>query len=334
MKTTKIVNFSAGTFILLSACSFLSVSIMAFRNPQAVMDLVHVRLDNTDAFSSIRGVYGGVGLALSVSLVYLLFTDIRKGLNFLAMIWGFYALSRLITIKAEGALGAFGQQWLVTECVFFSIAILLLFLGRKTSAFKTRNHMKAISRVKLLSSLEKDTEAHVTQAVHIFQNLPEEQLLKQPANGGWSIAQCLEHLNSYGRYYLPAIGKGLAKPAGSPANEVFVSTWLGNYFTKMMQPGAKTKKYKSPKDHMPAAGLDAYAVVSEFIRQQEQLLVYLRMSREADINAILIPISISRFIKLKLGDTFRFLIAHNERHMQQAGKLLQGYRLPEAQVLV
>ncbi|WP_192821633.1 DUF4345 domain-containing protein [Rufibacter sp. LB8] len=124
-------KLAAQGFILLSALSLLSVSVMAFANPQAVMDLVQVKLGNTDAYSSIRGVYGGVGLTLTISLVYLMLTDVRKGLSFLCLLWGFYALSRLITMFTEGALGTFGTQWLYTETAFFITATSLLFLNRK-----------------------------------------------------------------------------------------------------------------------------------------------------------------------------------------------------------
>ncbi len=131
---------AAKGFILLSALSLLSVSLMAFASPQAVMDLVQVKLGNTDAYSSIRGVYGGVGMTLVISLVYLMLKDVRKGLGFLMLLWGFYALSRSITIFAEGSLGAFGTQWLVIESVFFLIAAsLFISTGkqeRKDSAFQ------------------------------------------------------------------------------------------------------------------------------------------------------------------------------------------------------
>ena len=104
---------------------------MAFFSPQAVMDLVGVQLNNTDAFSSIRGVYGGVGLTLTISLIYLMVKDRKRGLAFLCLLWGLYAISRIITIFTEGSLGAFGTQWLYTEIVFFAIAAILLFSNRK-----------------------------------------------------------------------------------------------------------------------------------------------------------------------------------------------------------
>ena len=90
-----------------------------------------------------------------------------------------------------------------------------------------------------------------------------------------------------------------------------------------MQPGGSAKKYKSPKDHAPAADLNAPAVIAEFIEQQERLIIQLRKAKAVNINATRVPISLSKWIRLKLGDTFRFLIAHNERHLLQAKKLLE-----------
>jgi hypothetical protein len=87
----------------------------------------------------------------------------------------------------------------------------------------------------------------------------------------------------------------------------------------MMEPSDKT--YKAFKGHIPAKELDAYAVVAEFIKQQEEMLALLRAADTRAINAR-IPISISSLIRLKTGDVFRFLIAHNERHVQQALKNL------------
>ena len=138
MQKQPLLKRAAQGFILLSALALLSVSVMAFSNPQSVMDLVGVKLTNPDAFSSIRGVYGGVGATLVISLLYLMLWDVPKGLAFLSLLWGFYALSRLITVFAEGALGAFGQQWLLIESICCLMALGLLWANRKASAFSTR----------------------------------------------------------------------------------------------------------------------------------------------------------------------------------------------------
>jgi hypothetical protein len=131
MKTEKIFLWASRVYIVFSAFSILMVSVMAFISPQAVMDLVGVQLPNTDAFSSIRGVYGGVGLAMVIALIYLMIKQPGEAILFLALVWGLYALSRLITIFAEGALGAFGTQWIITETVLFVVAVVLIGLSKR-----------------------------------------------------------------------------------------------------------------------------------------------------------------------------------------------------------
>ncbi len=130
-------------FILLSAAAFLSVSVLAFTNPQSVMDLVQVHLPNNDAYSSIRGAYGGVGLTLCISLVYLLLRDRQLGLRFLCLLLGLYTLSRILTIFVEGTLGAFGQQWLLIEFLGFLIALSLLWVDRRVVLTDTRLHRES-----------------------------------------------------------------------------------------------------------------------------------------------------------------------------------------------
>jgi hypothetical protein len=130
--TTQVVHIVASrSFIFLSAVSLVYVAIMALLNPQAVMDLVGVQLTNTDAISSIRGVYGGVGITLFVLLCYLGIFQIEKGLVFLSLFWGSYSLSRIITWMVDGALGDFGTNWMVIEGLFCVAGIVLLALRKK-----------------------------------------------------------------------------------------------------------------------------------------------------------------------------------------------------------
>ena len=130
--TAKVIYLSASKgFILFSALSLGYVALMAMFNPQSVMDLVGVKLPNTDAISSIRGIYGGVGITLVLLLVYLAFNETLKGLSFLAVFWGSYALSRIITWFSDGALGEFGTNWLVIESFMCIIGIVLLTLSKR-----------------------------------------------------------------------------------------------------------------------------------------------------------------------------------------------------------
>lgn len=182
--------------------------------------------------------------------------------------------------------------------------------------------MKQQTQAALFQDLEARTKAILLQVQRLRQ-LDPEALMQQPAPGKWSIAQVLEHLVSYGRYYLPLISQKLDAAPDRPA-EIFRSGWLGDYFTKSMLPknGVVSNPMKSPRPHAASQSPDSHQVISEFIRQQQTLVHLLDEASGKDLNQLRIPISLTRLIRLKLGDVFNFLIAHQERHFVQIRNVL------------
>lgn len=182
---------------------------------------------------------------------------------------------------------------------------------------------------KLLVELQEQTESFLNKAISEWQMIRHSQFGYKVAPEKWSATQCLEHLNSYGHFYLPEMEKAIhkAKEKGWAATTHFKSGWLGNYFTKLMMPGADGavgKKMSSPKNHYPVSNADSYKVIAEFIEQQEKLLQLLDEAQSIDLNKATCSISISKLVKLKLGDTFLFFIAHQYRHILQAEKALKA----------
>lgn len=182
--------------------------------------------------------------------------------------------------------------------------------------------MPAFNSKDLTNGLIQDVQ-QLLAGLDKLKSLDNNTLNKQPAPGKWSAVQIIEHLNSYNRYYLPEIEKSLSKPAAF--NPVFKPGLFGNYFTKMMMPGEGGKisnKMNAPKDHRPAENLDSKKVIAEFIAGQTKLINHLQQAAKTDMAKLWVPISISPFVKLKLGDTFRFLIAHQQRHFVQLNNTL------------
>jgi hypothetical protein len=177
--------------------------------------------------------------------------------------------------------------------------------------------MKKINSYQLLESLQEDVRAIILQT-SALQQLRPQQLQQIPQPGKWSVAQVLEHLNIYSRYYITAIEKKLHLNQTGP-NKNFIPGWLGNYFTRLMQPseGVITKKMKSPKNAIPSPQPNGIKMLEEFIAHQHHLLNLLQIAKNANLDYIRIPISLTKLITLKLGDTFRFVVAHEQRHCIQ-----------------
>lgn len=55
------------------------------------------------------------------------------------------------------------------------------------------------------------------------------------SSDSWSTLECLQHLNLYGRFYIPEIKQRLKNSPGTK-KEYFKSGLLGNYFAKSMLP--------------------------------------------------------------------------------------------------
>lgn len=147
----------------------------------------------------------------------------------------------------------------------------------------------------------------------------ETKLNQKASPDSWSALECIEHLNRYGNFYLPEIENRIKNSSYTP-EDTFKSGILGNYFTNLIKPKEKLNKMKSPKNMNPLdSKLDSFTL-DTFLKQLHQTLALLEQSKAVSLNKTKVSISISKHLKLKLGDTFRFFIYHNERHLQQAIK--------------
>lgn len=170
----------------------------------------------------------------------------------------------------------------------------------------------------LLKDLE-DILNKSTQQIKAFKQMSSEQLNYRTHAKSWSILECLEHLNLYGDFYLPEMEQAIIN-SKSTTSKQFKSGLLGNYFAELMR-AEKGKKMASPKDKNPIYSALNETTIIRFEKQAERLKHILELAKDANLNTVKCSISISRFIKLKLGDTLRFYIYHIDRHIQQAAKI-------------
>lgn len=183
--------------------------------------------------------------------------------------------------------------------------------------------MKRYNSAVLIEELMSDTRNIILEADKL-QRLDSESLQMQPTPGRWSVAQVLEHLNFYSRFYLRAIEEKLHRN-DTRAAESFTPGWFGDYFTRMMKPTGEKKirsKMKALKNATPPPEIEGRVALRQFLDDQHTLLNLLEISKTADIGRIRVPTSITSLISLKLGDTFRFFIAHEQRHMLQISNTL------------
>ena len=180
--------------------------------------------------------------------------------------------------------------------------------------------MSVFNRKDLLSDLETAVRRGI-KTVEELRATGATDLTAPGAEASWSVAQHLHHLNFYATFYTDVIEQCL-EGAGSSPKDTFKSGWLGNYFTDIIGPAEEEAplrmKMKSPANAIPpdSSALDLDAVLETFYGLQNRLLYLLQRARQVDLGAYRVPTSLSKWVRLKLGDSFRFVIAHQERHFQ------------------
>ncbi len=176
---------------------------------------------------------------------------------------------------------------------------------------------------------EKLIKAHLEQTsliTNAIENLKRYDLsiLTWRANAeSWNILECLAHLNLYGDYYLPEIEKSI-KNSKTTTEPEFNSGILGAYFAKSMLPKDKLNKMKTFKDKNPLNAQLDISVIDKFLWQQNKLIELVNNSNKVSLNKVKVATSISKYLKLKLGDTFQFYINHILRHLNQIEKILKS----------
>lgn len=173
----------------------------------------------------------------------------------------------------------------------------------------------------LIDDLRQRTEWSLA-ASHRFLSLTDEQLNQREDDDRWSVLECLEHLNRYGYYYLPEITKTIATAATSSASMKFTSGWMGNKMALSLQPGDEGTKMKTFKNMNPIGSQLNRKVIDIFIAQQEETLNLLERCRTVNLSKLKTGITLTKFIRLRLGDTLRVVIYHNQRHVEQAERVL------------
>jgi len=174
----------------------------------------------------------------------------------------------------------------------------------------------------LIESLIESTRVHIN-AMERINALPDDVLRKRESPHSWSVLECVEHLNRYNDFYIPEFKRRI-EASTFPADPIFSSKLLGGYFAKSMLPKKKLNKMKTFKDKDPIFENIDRSVIEKFIQQQMEFLILLEKARTVSLNKTKVNISITKWIRLTLGDGLMFFVNHITRHQQQMERGIGG----------
>lgn len=156
--------------------------------------------------------------------------------------------------------------------------------------------------------------------------LSDEQFSWQPEAGSWSVAQCIDHLNSTAREYLPALDEGIADGIrrGLYGAGPYAYNWIGRLMVWVTHPDTRIRA-KAPTVFLPPAGRPRHDVMAAFRAYQVQYIDRLRQANGLDLARARVSSPVSRWIRMPLGSGFSVILGHERRHLQQARRVIQQF---------
>jgi len=153
----------------------------------------------------------------------------------------------------------------------------------------------------------------------------EDALLNLPeAPGKWSMLQCIEHMSLATLVYTANVKEVLAHNGLAPAAEAYKGHWKGRLFAKMNAPkpgGEIPMKLKTFKTMDPPGNLDPKTVIDQFFEVHDEMISLINQSRQVNIDKVKIATALGPWVKLRLGEAYRFILAHTQRHVVQLKRI-------------
>lgn len=166
------------------------------------------------------------------------------------------------------------------------------------------------------------------EAKSTFGHLSPSQLNWKPSADRWSVAQCFDHLLTSNKGYLPIVDSVLAGRKQTFWESMPLLPGLaGKLLIKSLDP-ANTRKMKAPKRFEPSQSDIKSSVINDFVDQQGSLVEKMKASEHLDLEKIVITSPALAAVTYSLMDAYRIIVVHEQRHFQQAKRVMEESAFP------
>jgi hypothetical protein len=172
-----------------------------------------------------------------------------------------------------------------------------------------------------IDTLVEEYRAVQDRLARLVSNLDEVGWRRSPSSGGWSIGECITHLNLTSRDYLPLIDALFERAERDRivGEGPFRRDPIGWFLCRTMEPPARGR-FKTASSFEPRGVAPMADATEEFNRLQDSLIERLRHAgdRKIALNRLKLASPFNEHVKYSLWSAFRLVPAHQRRHLWQA----------------
>ncbi len=179
-----------------------------------------------------------------------------------------------------------------------------------------------------IDSITAALERSAAEVRETFAGHSSEQLNWKPADGGWSIGQCLEHIIKTNEEFYSEFEK-LA--SGTRKNTFWQSyspftRWGGRFLIKAVSEDSKKAKAPSKKI-VPPSDIPA-DIVERFSEHISEVIGKVSACSRADLKNTVVSSPFLSVFTYTLDDAYTVLVEHTKRHIRQARRVMQSDGFP------
>lgn len=163
----------------------------------------------------------------------------------------------------------------------------------------------------------------VARARELVRRAGEPALRKQPEEGGWSAAECLEHLTLSTESFTRKLRRALDAAVTRPARGQETTSWLGRILLWHTEPPVR-KKDTAPEKFHPTVPASRDVLLARFEKAHRELIQLIEETDGIDRMRVKVPYVAVKWIRITLLDAFTLLSAHDRRHLWQAERACAG----------
>lgn len=180
-----------------------------------------------------------------------------------------------------------------------------------------------------LESFHRQFDAIKAEVTDLTAGLTETQWNWRPAAGSWSIAECLDHLNIFGRDSQATMYGMIeqARTRGFFSRGPFRGTLLGTLLIWLIEPPYRIR-FKAVKSLVPGSAHRSRDVLSTFLALQGELQDLLAAANGIDLGGV--KAALPTRPRVTLGEWIAVVAAHERRHLWQARQIRSLADFPKA----
>lgn len=175
-----------------------------------------------------------------------------------------------------------------------------------------------------LQKLIDDTDAAEDEARRLVEGLDDAQVNLPPPGGGWSVAQCLDHLARMNVHYIGAVLPLARAARGAGTFDGLHPGWFARWFIRSMEPPVKRKSRAPIPEVMPGAELSGAAAVEAFVASHVPYRELVAVALETNPDRVIVPNPFFSRVRMKVSTVLMIVPAHDRRHLWQARRVAEG----------